>query len=262
MAGAQGRQRPSKCATVAPPWELWGREPLNDHDALAADAVMTRLRRFDATLVNEVTIWGRVVFPMLMLAESDGAQAWSQVPLRATVGDVELVGVVDGAIGRPVAGELDLPWLLVAAVHHRRAPRPVQEVHGCMTVADVFKFVQVEVRFEEGQRPRMHVSSSREFSTRAAARTVLATLRAIVHHRLALHGRGPCRRVATPPPPSPTAATSPAWARTPTPSPGSSCTASRRTAAPETLAGRSSRGSSCRRGSTAGRGSSLSAPCT
>jgi hypothetical protein len=194
------------------PWEPWGREPLNDHDALAADEVMTRLRRFDATLANDATIWGRVVFPMLMLAESDGAQAWSQVPLQATVGDVELVGVVDGAIGRPVAGVLDLPWLLVAeakrgvdatspqwqlygellaaaAVHQRRAPRPVQEVHGCMTVADVFKFVQVELRFEEGQRPRMHVTSSREFSTRTEARTVLAMLRALVHHGLALHGR-------------------------------------------------------------------------
>ena len=48
-----------------------------------------------------------------MLAERDGVQAWSQVSLAATVADTDLQGVVDGAFGRPIAGVLETPWLLV-----------------------------------------------------------------------------------------------------------------------------------------------------
>lgn len=193
------------------PWTAWSKNPLPEHDVLAVEEIMARLRRFDATLVNEATIWGRVVYPMLMLAETDGVQAWSQVPLQASIGDVELVGVLDGAIGRPTAGVLDIPWLLVveakrgvdatspqwqlygemlaaAAGHERRRPRPVQEIHGCMTVADVFKFVRAEVRFAADARPRVALSSSREFTAKTEAREVLATLKAVVRHGLAVHG--------------------------------------------------------------------------
>lgn len=76
--------------------------------------VLRRLRRTDATLINEATVWARVVYPLFVLAERDGVQAWSQAPLATTVADAELIGVVDGAFGRPVAGVLEAPWLLVA----------------------------------------------------------------------------------------------------------------------------------------------------
>lgn len=193
------------------PWSGWATIPLSDHDLHAADEIMGRLRRFDATLVNEATIWGRVVYPMLMLAETDGVQAWSQVPLHANVGGVELIGVLDGAIGRPIAGVLDVPWLLVveakrgvdatspqwqlygemlaaAAAHARRRPRPVHEIHGCMTVADVFKFVRAEVRFATGGKPGVAITSSREFTAKTEAREVLATLKAAVRHGLTMYG--------------------------------------------------------------------------
>ncbi len=195
------------------PWAEWSELPLTVDEAQELGYVTRRLRSLPATLVNEATIWGRVVFPILVLCERDGLQAWSQVPLHATVGDAELDGVVDGALGRPVTGRLDPPYLLVveakrgvdapspqfqlygellaaSKLHHTRRARERQVMHGCMTVADTFTFVRCEVGELAGARPTMLVASSREFSAKTEAREILAVLKGVVHDGATRHAKG------------------------------------------------------------------------
>jgi hypothetical protein len=192
------------------PWESWTNDPLTDAEQAAVQDVVRRLRHTEATLVNEATLWARVVYPLLVLAERDHIQAWSQVPIAATVGDAELVGVVDGAFGRPVAGVLEAPWLLVveakrgvdatsprvqlygellasAALHHKRRPRPVHFLDGCTTVADTFTFVRAEVADIDGARPSLKVRSSREYTAKSEARGILAVLKRVVAEGLRAH---------------------------------------------------------------------------
>ena len=62
---------------VDAPWEPWQNDALTPAEEVAIDDVVRRLRRTEATLVNEATIWSRVIYPLLVLAERDGVQAWS-----------------------------------------------------------------------------------------------------------------------------------------------------------------------------------------
>ncbi len=192
------------------PWEAWSTEALTADEEGAVREVVRRLRRTDATLVNEATVWARVVYPLLVLAERDGVQAWSQVPLATTLADAELIGVVDGAFGRPVAGVLEAPWLLVveakrgvdatsprvqlygellvsAALNHRRSPRAVHTLDGCTTVADTFTFVRAEVGALDTPRPTLRVWSSREYTAKAEAEAILAVLKRVVAEGIARH---------------------------------------------------------------------------
>lgn len=192
------------------PWEAWSAETLTrDEEGWVRD-VVRRLRRTDATLINEATVWARVVYPLLVLAERDGVQAWSQVALATTVADAELLGVVDGAFGRPVAGVLEAPWLLVveakrgvdaisprvqlygellaaASLNHRRHPQAMHVLDGCTTVADTFTFVRAEVSALDGPRPAMRVWSSREYTAKAEATAILAVVKRAVAEAIARH---------------------------------------------------------------------------
>jgi len=192
------------------PWASWSELPLLPQEAQELGFITRRLRHLSATLVNEATIWSRVVFPILVLAERDGLQAWAQVPMHARVGDTDLDGVVDGALGRPVGGRLEAPYLLVveakrgvdatapqyqlygellaaARVHHLRHPRDLTVVHGCMTVADTFTFVRAELRDLDGPKPSMRVASSRELSAKTEATQILAILKSVVAEGIAHH---------------------------------------------------------------------------
>lgn len=195
---------------VDAPWEPWQNDALTPAEEVAIDDVVRRLRRTEATLVNEATIWSRVIYPLLVLAERDGVQAWSQVPLAATVADTELQGVVDGAFGRPIAGVLETPWLLVveakrgvegasprvqlygellaaAALNHKRRPSAVHRLDGCTTVADTFTFLRADVANIDGARPTLTVWSSREYTAKSEARGILAVLKRVVAEGIALH---------------------------------------------------------------------------
>jgi hypothetical protein len=191
-----------------PPWEAWAGDTLTPDEDAAVRDVVRRLRRTDATLINEATVWARVIYPLLVLAERDGVQTWSQVALSATIADAELIGVVDGAFGRPVAGVLEAPWLLVvearrgvdatsprvqlygellasAALNHRRHPQAAHTVDGCTTVADTFTFVRAEVSALDTPRPSLRVWSSREYTAKSEAPAILAVLKRIVAESIA-----------------------------------------------------------------------------
>ncbi len=192
------------------PWDDLAGGELTEAEQRLVDYVVLGLQRFKPSLVNEATVWGRAIFPLLCLAEVEGVEAQADVPLTARLGEVELVGSADGAFGTPfVNGGLRAPFLIVveakkgvegsspvmqlygeilaaAWLNLQESGRPAQRLYGCYTVADTWTFVRAEVEGLDTDRPRITVVSSREMSEKAEAATIVKTLKSIV----AEHRRG------------------------------------------------------------------------
>jgi hypothetical protein len=157
--------------------------------------------------VNEATVWGRAIFPLLWLAEAKGVQVQAEVPLVARIGDVELAGCADGAFGTPFAGELRAPFLIVveakrgvegynpvlqlygeilaaACLNAQESGRPTQRLYGCYTVGDNWTFVRADVAGLDAERPSFSVVSSSEFDEKLEAATIVKILKSIVARRL------------------------------------------------------------------------------
>lgn len=198
-------------------WDALEATPVPPQRARELEVVLGWLRGFDAVTANESTLWARAIYPMLVLAEEERVRAWSQVAVRAALGDVELAGVVDGVLAREgvAGGQATTPFLLV--VETKRGidstdPRPqllaallvsieaerarggggggAVERFGCFTVGDTWKFVRVvETRTEAPPGRAMAVSWSRPFTERLESPAVLAVLHGIVAREIA-HERG------------------------------------------------------------------------
>lgn len=185
------------------PWAALARGELSDEAQRAIEMVVGGLRRFPPGLVNEATVRARVVIPLLALAEVDRVAAYADVPLTARLPHVELTGVADAALGRPFAGELRAPFLVVveakrgieahnpvpqlyaemlaaAWMNAQGDPRDARPVHGCYTVGDCWTFVRMDARGLDTDRPSLTVCSSPEYGTRSEAATVVRTLQSIV----------------------------------------------------------------------------------
>ena len=159
--------------------------------------------------MNEATIWSRAIYPVLLMAESRSVQAWVQVSLTAIFSDIKLTGVADGILARVIAGVMRAPYLvtletkrsieaknpriqfygqLLAAAKlnwlNREDPNAgeTQEIFGCYTVGDVWTFARATVQglATDDQKPFMHVQTSREFSSRMEAETILKILKKII----------------------------------------------------------------------------------
>lgn len=115
--------------------------------------------------MNAVTVFARSIYPLLVLAETDGVQALADVPIQANLGDVDLCGTAHAALGRPVAGMLRTPFFLLTQAKRgvegaSPAPRLYAEMlaaalsnareinlttatlYGCYTIADNWTFVR------------------------------------------------------------------------------------------------------------------------
>src|SRR5690349_992487 len=95
------------------PWEELGQAEITPAGQQHSDRVTTGLGRAAPGMVNEATVWGRAIFPLLFLPAPYDIVAQAEVPLSARFGDVELAGNADGAFGTPIAGELRAPFLIV-----------------------------------------------------------------------------------------------------------------------------------------------------
>lgn len=185
------------------PWETLARAELTPDEQQTVDRLAADLRRYQPSLVNEATVFARSVYPLLVLAEAEGVQALACVSLSARVGDFELVGTADGALGRPVAGELRAPFLVVVeAMRGVEGVSPVaqlyaellaaarlnanerggaeQKLFGAYTVADSWTFVEVVVRGLDDAAPTLDVNTSPEFSEKVEAATIARILKSIV----------------------------------------------------------------------------------
>lgn len=143
--------------------------PILPHEQQQLQVIMGRLLNFQLNLMNEVTIWSRAIYPLLLLAESYPIQAWAQVLLRATYPGFELEGLADGVLGSALAGRLDTPDLIV-----------VEAKRGLEAQNPQFQLYQGIVGGFETDKPTFTVRYSREYAERLEAPTILNLLKSIV----------------------------------------------------------------------------------
>ena len=188
------------------PWDELAKGEVTEKEQAFIDYVLAGLQRISPTLVNEATVWGRAIFPLLWLAETEGVVAQADVPLVARIGDVELAGSADGAFGTPIAGELSAPFLIVveakrgvegynpvmqlygellaaACLNARETGEVSQRIYGCFTVAATWTFVRADIAGLDGERPSFTVVSSSELSEKLEAATIVRILKSIVAQR-------------------------------------------------------------------------------
>jgi hypothetical protein len=152
--------------------------------------------------MNEATIWSRAIYPLLVLAEQAGLEAWSQAPLKARYTLFGLEGIADGVVGHNIAGvkksfslivlemkrernlqdtkvQLYGAMLAAARLNWERNYQVPQEIFGCYIVADNWTFIHGLVSDFEAERPKMTVASSRWYSEKTEAETILRILKSI-----------------------------------------------------------------------------------
>src|ERR1700679_3093669 len=79
-------------------WDELARKAISQADRAALKLVTDKLFYFNTHRANEATVWGRAIYPVLVLAERGGIIAFSVVPLRGDFDGVELRGEADGAL--------------------------------------------------------------------------------------------------------------------------------------------------------------------
>lgn len=191
-------------AIGAYPWTRVEQITLTDAERAQAAVISQRLLKADTLLMNEATIWGRAIYPLLILAEQESVQAWAGVPLWARYPHVELQGVADGVMGCGLVSVTETAYYLVVATakrtHENRDPRvnlmgnllaaarlnwehnqqPMQEIFGCYTLADTWKFLRAVVQDIDSPAPSIRLEPSREYVQKFEAETILKILRGIV----------------------------------------------------------------------------------
>ncbi len=176
---------------------------LTTHELQRVTEVSDYLLNRDTTLMNEATVWGKAIFPLLTLAEHGNIEIWAEVSLKAKYQTFELEGVADGVLGKSVIGRIEAPYLvMVEAKKGIDAQNPVyqlysqmlaaahlnwelngndcQEIFGCYTIGDTWKFVRAEVSDIAGDRPLLKTEYSREYAEKLEAATILRLLKSIV----------------------------------------------------------------------------------
>jgi hypothetical protein len=175
---------------------------LTEQERLRLETVVSSFLNKPALRMNEATIWSRAIYPMLVLAEQGGLDAWAQLPLNVQYPGFGLQGIADGVMGYNISGLAKSFCLVVVGIrreHEAQDPlirlygtmlaaarlnwemdnRGAQEVYGCYTIADNWIFAHGLVADIETHRPAMTVSLSRAYSGTAEAETVLRILKSI-----------------------------------------------------------------------------------
>jgi len=162
-------------------------------------------------VVNEATVWARAIFPLPTLAEDEGVEVQSDVPLTVRLGEVELAGCADGAFGAPSDTDIIAPFLIVveakrgiearspvtqlyaemlaaACLNARENGQSRQRIHGAYTMGATWTFVRADIEGLDAERPSFSVVSSPELGEKFEAGMIVKILKSIV----ALHrGRRP-----------------------------------------------------------------------
>ncbi len=166
---------------------------------------------YETTLMNEATIWGRAIYPMLLMSEKYDLQAHAEVSLEAEYPCFVLHGIADAVIGKCQAGVVEVPYIVVvegkrglegknprfqlygellaaAHINWEENPEPEKTVFGCYTVADSWTFLQAKITDIESELPEMDIESSREYVEKIEAETILKTLKYMVSHYISQKG--------------------------------------------------------------------------
>ncbi len=176
---------------------------LTDDEKKDISNLKVKLKNLALKKMNEATVWGKAIFPLLMQAEDENSIAEAQVETRANFKLFILEGFVDGVIGKQKAGYLALPYLVVIEAKREmeaKDPQPQlygamlaaaklnfdeekkepEIIFGCHTIGDSWTFMRGEVSDIDSEKPNLKVQASREFIERFEAEIILGILKAIV----------------------------------------------------------------------------------
>ena len=171
------------------------------------DIFRADLEELELIAMNEATLWSRVVYPLLVLAEQEHIRAWAGVPLKATYATFQLEGEADGALAPCILGRMRQPYFVVHETKRGvNAPDPLYqllgemlaaawlnwkkdansepEIFGCYTVADSWAFVRGVVGEIDSEKPTFAVEKSRTYDGVSDAERIVQILKAIVAKHL------------------------------------------------------------------------------
>jgi hypothetical protein len=154
--------------------------PLTALEQQQLTQVRSHLVNRDTTLMNEATI-----------------------PLSAEYPTFAIEGIADGVLGRNVAGRLEAPYLVVveakrgidastpvyqlygqllaaARINWELEPHQPQEIFGCYTIGDTWKFLRAEVDQLNSEKPLIQLEYSREYVEKLETETIFRILKTIV----------------------------------------------------------------------------------
>jgi len=184
--------------------ELWPRmrAPVSEQERQRLNFLTSYLLNTQIHRMNEATVWARAIYPLLMMAERPGIQAWAQVELKAQYPAFSLEGTVDGVLANSLLGDPVAPFLIVteakrgtegkdpqyqlyaqmlaaAWLNHQEKSETPQEIFGCYTISDSWTFACGLVSDFETEQPVMTVSMSREYAEKTEAEAILQILKFI-----------------------------------------------------------------------------------
>jgi hypothetical protein len=181
---------------------------LSPDEHAAVQSLQIKVGQSKPHLLNEATVWAKMIFPLLTLAEKAPVTAWAEVNLKAQYPQFTLEGVVDGVLGQAPLGYLETPYfvvveakkgigsetpqfqlygqLLAAAwlnwLYDHQDP---QEIFGCYTIATTWTFCRAQVHGLTSDRPKLILEISEELSEKFEAERILTILKGIVLRKLA-----------------------------------------------------------------------------
>ena len=176
---------------------------LTSEESIHLGYITSDAHRHHRTIMNEATIWGRAIYPLLRLAERGRIVAWAGVPLKAVYPAFQLEGEADGALALSVGGRIEPPYLVVhAAKRGVNAPNPQfqlygemlaaawlnwkkdaneeQTIFGCYTITDDWTFVRGVVQEIEAEKPTLHIEFSLRYNGVLEAERIVQILKSIV----------------------------------------------------------------------------------
>ena len=171
------------------------------------DIFRADLEELELIAMNEATLWSRVVYPLLVLAEQEHIRAWAGVPLKATYVTFQLEGEADGALAPCILGRMRQPYFVVHETKRGvNAPDPLYqllgemlaaawlnwkkdanrepEIFGCYTVAASWAFVRGVVGEIDSEKPTFAVEKSRTYDGVSDAERIVQILKVIVAKHL------------------------------------------------------------------------------
>lgn len=183
-------------------WEPM-RSDLAEEELKQIELLKARLLNRPVLRMNEAMVWSRAIYPLLVLAERPGVQAWVEVTMKASFNLFTLEGIVDGVLGNDLYDVAETPYLVVleakrgmenydpkaqlygqmlaaARLNQQQDHAPQQEIYGCYTIGDSWTFAHALVNDFDAEFPVVTVASSREYTEKIEAETILQILKVIV----------------------------------------------------------------------------------
>ena len=180
---------------------------LTPEEGKCIDIFRANLEGLELIAMNEATLWSRVVYPLLVIAEQEHIRAWAGVPLKATYATFQLEGEADGALAPCILGRMRQPYFVVhetkrgvnapdplyqllgemlaaAWLNWKKDAKPEPEIFGCYTVAGSWAFVRGVVGEIDTEKPTFAVEKSRTYDGVSDAERIVQILKAIVAKHL------------------------------------------------------------------------------